>query len=181
MKKKIKPIYLLLVLFTVASCNNENEKIPYADQLKDHNKIIEKYIERENIVVLDAFPIDSVFAPNEYVKTDSELYFQLVSKGDKKNAIAPKDKVIMRYYKHDLTEYPDTVFNLDTDDAPYPTEFQYGNYNDSKACIAWHEAVSYMKYSGSEARIIVPSKIGFYEDQDPTLIPTGYFIRIQFR
>lgn len=178
--KKITPISLIFALLVISSCE-KNVQEPYSKQLDDHNLVLEKYIERENIIVLDEFPTDSIFATNEYVKTKSNLYFQLISRGDKNNEVAFRDKVVMRYYKHDLTEYPDTVFNLDTDDAPYPTEFQYGNYNDSESCVAWHEAVGYMKYSGAEARLIVPSKLGFPSDRSPILVPTGYFIRIQFR
>ncbi len=180
---KLKSIIGIVgVLLMSVGCKQEGYA-PYADQLKDERKQIAAFMERQGLVTLKEFPADSVFAANEYYFNEkSGLYFQLVDKGDVTgDTIQYRDDVIIRYDKYDLTEYPDTIFNRNTNDSPYPSQFKY-LVDYASNCQAWHEAAGYMRYSGSKAKLIVPGKIGFSADFYPLLIPYGYDIHsIQFR
>ncbi|HPC26966.1 MAG TPA: hypothetical protein PK410_05510, partial [Paludibacteraceae bacterium] len=72
----------------------------------------------------------------------------------------------------------DTISNWNTIDYPHPFTFNYLDY--SQACQAFHEAVSYMKRNDSEAKIIVPSKIGFSEYMN-SVTPLGYDLKIKIQ
>ncbi|MBO8458763.1 MAG: DUF4827 family protein [Bacteroidetes bacterium] len=173
MKKLLLLVTTAALVLGLYSCNEET----YAQELKAEQKIIDAFIERQGIHVLESWPTDSVFAENEYVLLESGVYFQLVSKGSGNDTARVKDIIALRYMRYSLTEYADTTSYMQTD---YPIEFQYGNYSDENACNAFHEAVSYMKRNNSEARMIVPSKQGFSSDMRPAT-PYGYDMKIKIK
>jgi len=102
----------------------------------------------------------------------------LVNPGDtaaNADTLASNDVVVIRYRQYTLTEDPDTLYYWNTIDYPYPISFSYLDY--TQACTAWHEAVSYMKRNNSEAKLIVPSKIGLSEYMN-SVTPLGYDFKI---
>lgn len=173
MKKEIVFALFLGCLF-MTSCKEESS---YAVQLKAEKALIKEYISRMGISVIEEWPEDSVFAENQYLLTSSGLYIQLLDKGQGTDTVEYNDIIVLRYKKYGLTEYADTLSYWTTSDTPYPIEFNYGVTSDL-ACSAWHEAISYMKRMQSQARIIVPSKIGFSDDSSSILTPYGYEMKI---
>ena len=63
MKKLLLLVTTAALVLGLYSCNEET----YAQELKAEQKIIDAFIERQGIHVLESWPTDSVFAENEYV------------------------------------------------------------------------------------------------------------------
>ena len=175
--------YLISLLFVVStliltSCNDKNT---YAEDLKAERVTIADYIKRNNIQVVSVIPTSKIWPENVYLKTTSGLYFHLVSEGDNSadaDSIEANDLIGVRYIQYTLTEKSDTIFSWNTIDSPEPSTFNYKDY--SQAFTAWHEAVSYMKYNESEAKIIVPSKLG-EQTYLNSVTPLGYRLKITFQ
>lgn len=172
--RNIKIIILLVAVLSVVACT----KGTYADELKAEKATIKSYISRNNIKVLGAMPKDSVFAENEFYKTEDALYFRLDKKGTGKDTVEIGNKIHIRYKKFDLSEHPDTISYWTTSEIAYPTSFFYG-VTDDASCPAWHLAVGMMQRSGAEATIICPAILGFGSDQSP-LTPYVYKLKIKF-
>lgn len=165
--------FTCIAALILSSCNSGT----YAEELKAEKALIKDYIKRNNIKVLSKFPEDSVsFADNEYVQTASGLYFRLNQQGTGRN-VERNDRIIARYLEYTLNVHADTANYYDPNVRPEPYIFTFMNSN--TACTAFHEAVSYMKKSGAEAELIVPSKIGFYSSTE--VIAYGYKFKITFR
>ena len=78
-----------------------------------------------------------------------------------------------------LKENADTMSYWTTLDQAYPREFHFNNTVDCE-CIGWHVAVKLMKYSDAQCEIIVPSKLGFTEDQT-SVTPYVYILKIKIK
>ena len=175
MKKLLELIMLSVGLFLITSCG---EQTTYAEELKAEQKLIEDFIERHNIHVLHSWPKDSVFMENEYVLLNNGIYFQLQDKGTGTDtARYGKDIILVRYQRYTLNQYADTTSYMQLD---YPVSFKFGDYADKSACSAFHEAVYYMKRTNAQARMIVPSKMGFSSDLRPAT-PYGYDLKIRIK
>jgi len=171
-------VLTLLTSIVITSCSNNTT---YADELKTEQSLIKNYIKRENIKVLSKMP--TTWGPNDYVLTESGLYFHLDSVGEKitGDTLEAGNTVIPRYIQYTLGEPADTIRKWTTIDFPYPTTFVYGDNSDLNiSCTAFQEAVSYMKRSESYAKIIVHSKIGFKENWTPAT-PIAYELKIRIR
>lgn len=172
-------ILFLSIIIIPGGCKDRDSV--YSVQRKAEKKLIEEYIKRKNIKVLDAFPADNQFADNEFVRTESGLYFQLVDEGSGQDTIAYSDRVSLRYKRWQLDDlsYVDTTSNWTTDYSRNPIEFQYGISSDA-SCEAWQEAVGYMKRNNSHAKLIVESKLGFSDDEN-SVTPYAYEIKIKIQ
>lgn len=170
-------ILFLSIIIIPGGCKDRDSV--YSVQRKAEKKLIEEYIKRENIKVLDAFPADNQFADNEFVRTESGLYFQLVDAGTGTDTVAYNDKVIIRYKRWQLSAHSDTTSYWTTDESAYPLTFQYGVSSDY-SCEAWQEAVGYMKRNNSHAKLIVESKLGFSDDEN-SVTPYAYEIKIKIQ
>lgn len=179
MKQMHLPLFMIatIAVLTITGCKDRDSV--YSVQRKAEKKLIEEYIKRENIKVLNEFPADNQFADNEYVLTESGLYFQLVDEGTGTDTIAYNDKVILRYKRWGLNSYSDTISYWTTDESAYPLTFQYGISSDY-SCEAWQEAVGYMKRNNSHAKLIVESKLGFSDDEN-SVTPYAYEIKIKIQ
>ena len=183
---------LLGILFT--ACNNST----YSYLRDEENKLINNYISRNNLVILEEEPsIDHVWAENEYYHGDityyGDYYFHLIERGDsvridsigpdKKDTIdleiVTGDVIVARYKQFDLSENPDTLSYWTTLDQAYPFEFHYGNTSECES-MAWHAAIGLMKYPNSQCQIIVPSKTGFANEQQ-YVTPYVYILKIKVK
>ncbi len=174
-KKLVGFTLLAFLLLWGVSCN---EQTTYAEELKAEQRLIDAFLERNGIHVLQSWPQDSVFMDNEYVLLDNGIYFQLTDKGSGTDtARYGKDLILVRYLRYSLNEYADTTNYMQLD---YPVSFKFGDYNDESACAAFHEAVYYMKRTDAQARMIVPSKMGFSSDMRPAT-PYGYDLKIRIK
>lgn len=180
--KRISYLFVLGFLLSLLASSCSNTKT-YAELLTSEKDLIDAYIKRNNIEVVSAFPTDTPWVKNGkdvYVKTASGLYFHMVNPGDMsiKDTLQLKNLVVPRFKEYTLNVVSDTINNWNTIDYPYPSDFTYGDLTQS--CKAFHEAASYMKRNESEAKIIVPSKIGFNADL-LTVTPKGFDLKIKFQ
>lgn len=178
MKIKLK-IFLALFAFVYVgySCTDQ---ITYAEELKAEKELIADYVSRMHIVTVSKMPTTFPWPDNVYYKSSTGLYFRLESVGDSifggdTLRLEDGDVVVARYIQYTLTTTPDTIFNQSTVDYAQPSSFIYNDA--TEACDGWQEAVQYMKYMNSKAKIIVPSKLGFSTYSD-AVTPIGYDLSI---
>lgn len=159
-----KILIILLAVVTLYSCK-QKQNSTYSTDLKKEKALIKEYIKREGINILDKEP--AVWGEKDYLAIEGYdyFYYHLSRQGDTTSTeVKNGDKIVLRYRQYSLDVYADTISYWTTDDGGYPVEFLHMNTNDTKACLAWHLAIKQMKYSGSECRIICPSKLGFTND-----------------
>ncbi|MEA4937071.1 MAG: DUF4827 family protein [Paludibacter sp.] len=171
-------IFLFFILLITNACNDKD--VTYAEELKAEKKLIADFISRQNIKVVTTMPTGN-WPDNVYYKSRTGLYFRLTNQGDvaSQDSVEAGDLVVPRFIQYELVaNNPDTIFNMNTINSPYPLSFVY--LNTAQACLGWHEAVGYMKKNNSEAKIIVYSKLGFSQYADPAT-PIGYDIKIKIQ
>jgi len=179
--KRISYLFFLIFITSIlaSSCSSTET---YAQLLNDESTLIHNFIVRNNIQIINSFPADSIWVKNGkdlYVQTSSGLFYHLINPGvsiTPDDTLMLKNTVVPRFVQYSLGIPSDTVSNWSTIDYPYPSDFVFGDLTQS--CKGFQEAVSYMKRNYSEAKIIVPSKIGFNANM-MSVTPLGYDIKIQ--
>ena len=180
--KRISHLFFLVFLMSLLASSCSSTKT-YAELLDDEKAAIKAYINRNNIEVVSTFPTDTPWVKNGksiYVLTSSGLYFHMVNQGDttNKDTLVLKNTVVPRFMQYTLSAVADTISNWSTIDYPYPSDFTYGDLTQS--CKAFHEAASYLKRNDTEAKLIVPSSIGFSTELN-SVTPMAYDLRIKFQ
>ena len=190
--KKICLFLLFGLALMITGCASNT----YSKLRDKEDKLIANYISRNGLVILEDEPAaDHVWGEKEYykVRDHDNLYFHLITRGDsiRVDSISPtendtvdleiiaNDLIVMRYKKFELTENADTLSYWTTLDQAFPTEFHYGNLSDCE-CVAWHVAVRLMKYPESLCEVIVPSKLGF-SDEQTSVTPYVYILKIKVK
>ncbi len=147
-----------------ASCDKRKT---YADLLRDEIRIIDRFISKNNIVVLETFPADTVFASNEFFRDQATgVYFNIIDKGETGPASIPED-IYVRYDglrlltldDKDTTTYSTlqaATANTLTYRGPVtlPTKQMYGD-----STPAWAVPLRYIGHKG-RAKMIVPFNMG---------------------
>jgi len=172
--------YLFLLFVVAIQLSSCIDKSNYAEQLKDEKELIANYIIRNKINVIDTFPKTASWGENDYYLDSKGVYFHLQNVGDGTDTLSKYNQVSFRYKEYELTENPDTISFWTSNDSPYPATFIYGDGNYTNICEAFHIAAFYMKHNEAEAKIIVPSKLGFSDNTD-AVIPMGYTINMKFQ
>jgi len=180
--KRISYLFFLTFLASLLATSCSNTKT-YAELLKEEKNLIDAYVKRNNIEVVSTFPANTAWSNNGkdvYVLTKSGLYFHMVNSGDlsSNDTLMLKNIVVPRYKEYTLGVVADTLSNWSTIDYTYPSSFTYGDL--TLSCKAFHEAASYMKRNDTQAKIIVPSSIGFNADL-LTVTPKAFEIKIKFQ
>lgn len=187
--KKIQLLILGIVLTLACGCNGNI----YSELLKEERQLIENYIIRNGIQVVDTLPAYGEWGNNVYYRVPDydNFYFHLVEMGDttfvpqgdsvcKENAeLEIGETVLLRYKRYTLDEYPDTLFNWSTMDGADPISLQY-MVNSETSCTGWQVALQYMKYHESQCKIICPSKMGF-SAENSSVTPYGYDLKIKIK
>jgi hypothetical protein len=172
-------IYLVSVVFLTVSSFSACSESTYAEELKQEKILIEEFAKLHKINVIKVLPLDStIWNENDYYVTADGLYFHLVHPGTGTDTLEINDIVVPRFRQYTLNVVADTINNWTTVDFPYPTDFSYFDFTQS--CSAFHLAASFMKRNESEAKIIVPSKLGFTEYWTPAT-PMGYDLKIKIK
>jgi hypothetical protein len=180
--KKIQWIMMGIVLMLTYSCKSNI----YSEQLKAERALIENYIERQGIVVVDTLPADDKWGEKVYYRVPDydNFYFHMVELGDTLSSaeeaeIESGETVLLRYKRYTLNEYPDTIYNWTTMDSSEPIKLQY-MVSSETSCTGWQVALKYMRYSDSQCKIICPSKMGF-SDENSSVTPYGYDLKIKIK
>ena len=176
--KKIQLILVGIVLLVAYGCNSNI----YSEQLKKERKLIESYIARQGLNIVDTLPADDQWDEKTYYRVPDydNFYFHMVALGDTTQAeIESGETVLLRFKRYTLTEYPDTLYCWSTMDSPDPITFEYLVQSD-EACTGWQAALKYMKYTDAQCKIICPSKLGFSEENS-NVTPYGYDLKIKIK
>ncbi len=166
-------VWVLAVCLSVLGLASCASSTSYSKELEAEEKLIEQWLQRNNVTLLNEFPEDSLFSWNEMYHFKDGIYFQMFDKGEGDTMVAG-DVIILRYRSSTLEENAIVEDYWTTQDRPYPNEITYGSTTNS--CKGWNAAFEIMKRSGSHARIIVPSKLGFDDSQ---VIPYVYEMKIK--
>jgi len=171
----------IIVSLIISSCSST---ATYAQELQLERTAIQNYIKREGINVISSLPAKNTkWGDKDYLLTSDGLYFHLVDTGYiayKGDTLEQNDKVVARYCEFTLNVPSDTTFNsLSVLENAFPSTFHYGVTGES--CTAFQEAVYYMKRNGSSAKLIIPSKIGFYASDTQAATPYGYILNIKIQ
>lgn len=176
--KKIQLILMGIVLLIAYGCNSNI----YSEQLKKERALIESYIKRTGIQVVDTLPANDAWTENLYYRVPGydNFYFQMVELGDTTQPeLEAEEVVLLRFKRYTLNEYPDSLFNWGTMDSADPIRLQY-MVNSETSCTGWQIALQYMKYHESQCKIICPSKMGFSEE-NASVTPYGYDLKIKIK
>ena len=133
--KKIQLILVGIVLLVAYGCNSNI----YSEQLKKERKLIESYIARQGLNIVDTLPADDQWDEKTYYRVPDydNFYFHMVALGDttfvlpgdsvcrEKAEITSGEEVLLRYIRYTLEEYPDTISNWGTMDSAEPIKLQY--------------------------------------------------------
>jgi len=181
--KRISYLFFLIFLASIFASSCSSTKT-YSQLLNEEKDLIDGFIKRNNIIVVSGTPTKyTTWEQNGrdvYVLTASGLYFHMINTGDTvpNDTLELKNTVVPRFKQYTLGIPSDTISNWTTIDFPYPSDFIYGDATQS--CSAFQEAASYLKRNNSEAKLIVPSKIGFNADM-MSVTPYGYDLKIKFQ
>lgn len=191
MKKAHYIIFLLLGLMLVtASCNKTKT---YAQYLKEETRAIDKFINQNNLVILENFPKDTVFKANEFYRDPATgVYFNIVDRGTYRTKANLGEEIYVRYsgLKYFANER-DTISysNMDPLRSPLPETLIYRGpvtmrnrdlY--SGTTPAWAVPLSSIGHNG-KVKLIVPFNMGSNYDRSnfrsaPT---TTYYDNVQYR
>ena len=154
--QKSRLIILLLIGFMLASSACNRQKSPQ-ELLKEENKAIDRFINKNGFKILSEYPKDRIFQEKEFYRDATGLYIHVIDSGNG-TRVKVNQTVLCRYYgqvsfKKDTLQYSSDY---------QPDEFIYGRGTFSNAtCTAWEYALQYVG-DESEVSLIIPSKLGTY-------------------
>lgn len=170
---------LLLSAWLFTSCSGDTRI--YAKELKAEKLLVEDYIKRNELRIVEEMPSNEEFLLDEklYFKSTSGLYYRLEKEGrNDLDSLQADDKLKVgtKYLEYTLTQQADTADYWSPDVSQGWKYFTYGT-NTEGMSLGFLEAVSYMRKTESEAKLIVTSKLGFNSSE---VIPYGYKMKIRF-
>ena len=185
MKKTLSIIFLFAIIFTACKRND------YAALIEQERRDIKQYIKDNGInvytysngVFSNNLKKDTVcnFVTDEkwyYLLGEDSIYFCINTVGNTTQPVKLYDRVQIRYIETTL-DNTRTESYWTTLDLPYPIEVIFGDIPPagseltSANCAGWQAAIRMMKYSETEAEIIVPSKLGLYRNYN-SITPCHY-------
>ena len=173
MKKRHKIILFVAGIFMFAACESSQN---YSKQLDLEQKTIDDWFARKGYTVLTECPTDSAFVVGQwYCLEDDGIYFCIDSLG-KGVRVEDGDDLIVRYTQSTLDPNPIEISYWTTLDKPDPAPITKGSLINS--CIGWDDAFEVMRYSGTIAQVIVPSKLGFSAAMSSV---TPYYYKLSMR
>ncbi len=173
MKKTILFVLSFIALVVVASSCDKNETLQ--EKIEEEKKAIQRFIDKNDFIILSAYPQDGVFKEKEYYKTSSGLYINVIDSGNGKRATPLKDEIQVRF--EGMLYFKSETKEVDSDQlSPFgPMSFIYGNTYSygTYGCKGWEEPLGYV---GEEAvvSLIVPSNVGNYADKNTNIVPVFY-------
>ena len=79
----------IVAIGILSSCNKSKT---YAQRLSDEKKVIERFVESNNLKILKEYPQDSIFKSNEfYFDTSSGVYYNVIDAGSSRRIKAGEE------------------------------------------------------------------------------------------
>lgn len=178
-----KSFYIILSLVFIAALSSScNKRKTYADLLKEENRAIDKFIAKNKLTILDAFPKNGAFKEHEFYRDPATgVYFNIIQVGDTINTEKAKEgsevhvrfKGLKYFSKNDSIEYN----NYDPIMSPWPETFVYRGLvtianRSLYATPGWAVPLQYVGRKG-KVKLIVPFNMGSSTDQQG-YTPTYY-------
>jgi hypothetical protein len=162
---------IVMLICLLASCNNQKS---LQERLQEEKRAISRYIDREELVIVEDYPKNGVFKEKEFYKIQSEygvMYMHVVDSGNGRRATALRDEVTVRFdYRHDIAVSDSSKTYWSNTGLINPYSFKYGlaqsySSTSSRVCIGWVLPLSYV---GEHAVVdlLIPSAIGSYSDNN---------------
>ena len=174
MKKII--IVSLISVVAIAMFSSWNKSKSYAQRLNDEKKIIERFVDQNDLTILTEYPKDSVFKEKEFFfDTSSGVYYNVIDSGNGRRILGGEEFYIrfkgLKYISSDDTTTFSNIYSLQ------PEILVYGN-SSTYPTVAW---VAPLKNVGNRAkvRMIVPFNMGISTDQ--SAYRTAYYEEIDYR
>ena len=155
----------LIALAIIGTSCNDYESVQ--EKLRKEKKVINAYIDRNDIKVIKEYPADGVFGENEYFRTPDGLYINVVDSGNGRRVTPYVDEVQVRFetvidLKTHISDETDGIYDGSYFD--FPKEFIYGNSysysedTDYLACDGWAIPLGFV---GERAvvNLIIPSSL----------------------
>lgn len=174
MKKII--IASLISIVAIAIFSSCNKSKTYAQRLNEEKKIIERFIDQNDIKILTEYPKDSIFSEKEFFfDTSSGIYYNVVDSGNGRRILGGEELYIrfkgLSYPSSNDTTTYSNIFSLQPEVMVYGNSSTYG-------AVAW---VAPLKNVGDRAKVkmIVPFNMGLASDKQS--YKTAYFEEIDYR
>lgn len=173
MKKILFFVSIFIIVCIGISCDNQKTAL---ELMKEENKAISRFIDRNDLIILKTYPEDGVFGEKEYFHDSNGLYIHVIDSGNG-NKVKLYQTVTARYngmtfFKSDTSKFSTFSYKYysNGDITNQPDEFIYGvtsSYGASSSsdmsCSGWALALSYVS-ENAEVSIIVPSALGTSTD-----------------
>jgi hypothetical protein len=171
--KKTLIFVLTSIAFLACSLISCDKQKSLQERLQEEKRAIDRYIKRNNLVILNEYPPNGIFQEKEYFKTNDGLYIHVVDSGNGRRATLKIDDVTVRFeYRHDIALSDTSITRWSETAFIQPFSFTYGleqSYTvaGSLVCKGWVRPLSYV---GEDAVVdlIIPSALGSAEDNNVT-------------
>lgn len=165
-------LFVCLAL-SLAACESSRN---YSKQLESERKQIDAWFARHGYSVQAECPADSAFAVGQWYRLESDgIYFCIDSVGNTERRVKDGDQLIVRYVQSTLEPNALVISYWTVQDSPQPHMLTKGSSINS--CTGWDDAFGLMRYSGTVAQVIVPSKLGF-SDATSAVVPYYYKLKM---
>ena len=175
MKKIFIAAFISIVAIGILSSCNKSRT--YAQRLGDEKKLIERFIDKNDLKVLNEYPKDSVFKSNEFFfDASSGIYYNVIEKGSSRR-IKNGEEFYIRFKGLRYLSNHDSIPAIGNIDSKLPEVLVYGNAS-TYLTAAW---VTPIKNIGDRAKVkmIVPFNMGLPTDQQG--YRTAYYEEIDYR
>ncbi len=174
MKSVSKIALFATMALAFAACESANN---YSKQLESEQKKIDAWFSRNGYSVLTECPQDSAFVIGQWYRLESDgIYFCLDSLGIDSIRIKDGNELAVRYIESSLEAGALPIEYWTVLDSQSPVYITKGSSINN--CTGWDDAFELMRFSESEAQVIVPSKLGF---DVATSNVTPYYYKLKIR
>lgn len=166
MKKKYY-LFFLILISSVALISCEKKSKSYAERLRDEIRIINRFIIKNGIIVLDKIPEDTIFKPNEFYKDPlTGVYINIIDKGGERKA-KPGEEIYIRFDGYRIISAKNDSATYSTMQSENPSTLIYRGVVtlENKDALyggttpAWVVPLSFIGHKG-RAKMIVPFNMG---------------------
>ncbi|MDD3501768.1 MAG: DUF4827 family protein, partial [Candidatus Cloacimonetes bacterium] len=135
----------IVAIGILSSCNKSKT---YAQRLSDEKKVIERFVESNNLKILKEYPQDSIFKSNEfYFDTSSGVYYNVIDAGSSRRIKIGEELYIRFKGLTYISEEDTTTYsNINT---LQPEVLVYGN-SSTYSSTAW---VAPLQNVGDRAKV----------------------------
>lgn len=170
----IASIITIVAVGILSSCNKSKT---YAQRLNDEKKLIERFIDKKDLKILNEYPEDSVFQSNEFYFDDSSgIYYNVIDPGNSRRLKTGEEFYIRFEGLRYLSDH-DSVASMSNKHSLEPEVLVYGNTS-TYITTAW---VAPLRNIGDRAKVkmIVPFNMGLPADNQS--YRTAYYEEVDYR